>query len=226
MNAKPKGKGAEPLAAARAKILEAALEEVPYSGWTLQAMQTAAKSAGVDDDTAKRAFPSIGDLVCYWSKECDSAMKAKLAKRELAKMKVREKIALAVRTRLETMDKHKIAARKAMEFFAFPLHAGAGLKSLYDTCDAMWRAAGDTSTDFNFYTKRMILAGVYSRTFLVWLGDDSKDGHETEEFLAARIGEVMEFEKFKAKMKENFADWPNPLDVLAKMRYPDRKAPR
>lgn len=226
MSATAKGKAGAPLEAARAKILEAVLDEVPYSGWTPQAMQAAAKQAGVDEETLKRAFPAASDLVCYWSRQCDGAMRAKLAKRDLTKMKVREKIALAVRARLAAMEKHKIAARKAMEFFAFTLHAGAGLKCLYDSCDAMWRAAGDTSSDFNFYTKRMILAGVYSRTFLVWLNDSSEDGRETKEFLDKRIGEVMEFEKFKAKMKENFADWPNPLDVLAKMRYPDRRPPR
>ena len=226
MSAKSKGAARDPLEAARAKILDCALEEVPYHGWSLKALDAAAEKASVDREAAKRAFPAVADLVSYWSRACDEETKAKLRRRDLAKMKVREKITLGVLTRLETIAAHKIAARRAFEFFALPMHVAAGLKCLYETCDTIWRAIGDKSTDFNFYTKRMILAGVYSRTFLVWLDDHSADMDKTKEFLDARIGEVMEFEKFKAKMKEGFADWPNPLDILAKMRYPERRNPR
>ena len=96
------------------------------------------------------------------------------------------------------------------------MHAALGAKLVYRTVDAMWRAAGDTSTDFNFYTKRGILAGVYGSTLCAGSTTPARTRTPTEEFLAARIENVMQFEKFKAKAKEAlsnfpmFADWAKP----------------
>src|SRR5689334_24790982 len=131
-------------------------------------------------------------------------------------MKVRERIAAAVKARIAALRPHKEAARRAVAFLSLPPHAALGAKLVYRTVDAMWRAAGDTATDFNFYTKRGILAGVYGSTAVRWFNDTSEDEKPTEEFLAARIENVMQFEKFKAKAKEAlsnfpaFADWAKP----------------
>ena len=117
-------------------------------------------------------------------------------------MKIRSRIATAVMTRIEAVRPHKEAARRAAAFLTLPPHAALGAKLVYRTVDAMWRAAGDTSTDFNFYTKRGILAGVYSATMMRWFTDSSADESATTQFLAHRIENVMQFEKFKAQGKE------------------------
>src|SRR4029077_14179482 len=93
------------------------------------------------------------------------------------------------------------AARRALALLALPLNAGLGLKLLYRTVDAMWYAAGDTSADFNFYTKRAILAGVYSSTLLYWLNDRAEGSEATWSFLDRRIDDVMKFEKFKDRVR-------------------------
>jgi ubiquinone biosynthesis protein COQ9 len=95
-----------------------------------------------------------------------------------------------------------------------PPHAATGAKLLYRSVDRMWRAVGDTSTDFNFYTKRAILAGVYSATLLRWFTDDSRDESATEEFLAHRIDGVMRFEKLKAQVRERAKHLPSLSDIL------------
>ncbi|HKB96262.1 MAG TPA: COQ9 family protein, partial [Rhizomicrobium sp.] len=134
----------------------------------------------------------------------------------LKAMKIRERIAAAVKTRLAILKPHKEAARRAAALLSLPMHAALGAKLMYRTVDAMWHAAGDTSTDFNFYTKRGILAGVYGSTAMRWFNDSSEDEKPTDEFLAARIDNVMQFEKFKAKAKDAlsnfpaFADWGKP----------------
>jgi ubiquinone biosynthesis protein COQ9 len=121
-----------------------------------------------------------------------------------------------VKTRLAILKRHKEAARRAAALLSLPMHAGLAAKLMYRTVDAMWRAAGDTATDFNFYTKRGILAGVYGATLVRWFADNSADEAPTNEFLAARIENVMQFEKFKAKAREAlsnfpaFADWAKP----------------
>src|SRR5205814_99691 len=100
-------------------------------------------------------------------------------------------------------------ARRAAAFLTLPPHASTGVKLLYRTVDAIWRGIGDTSTDFNFYTKRAILAGVYSTTLLRWFSDASADEKDTNEFLRRRIDDVMRFEKFKAHIRERTSALPS-----------------
>ena len=129
-------------------------------------------------------------------------------------MKVRQRIAAAVLARLDALEPHKEAARRAAAFLMLPPNAALGMRLVYQSVDAMWRAVGDTSTDFNFYTKRAILGGVYSSTLLRWFNDSSEDEHETRAFLDARIENVMQFEKFKAQVKERTKDLPSLSDLL------------
>ena len=83
---------------------------------------------------------------------------------------------------------------------ALPLNAPDGAKMLWQTADRIWTLLGDTSEDFNWYTKRMTLSGVIGSTLLFWLGDDSHDTQATWDFLDRRIGDVMQFEKAKARV--------------------------
>ena len=136
-------------------------------------------------------------------------MEKLLGDMELAKMKIRQRIAAAVLARLSILKPHKEAARRAGATLTLPMHAALGAKLMYHTVDAMWRAVGDTSTDFNFYSKRGILAGVYGATLICWFNDTSADEQVTQDFLAARIENVMQFEKFKAGAKKAFAGFPD-----------------
>jgi len=152
-------------------------------------------------------FPGGGlAVVEYLSERADRRTVEDMEKAEVAGMKVRERIKTAVRIRLERHVSSRESVRRALALLALPLNAPIGLKLLYKTVDAMWYAAGDTSTDFNFYTKRAILSGVYSSTLLYWLNDRS-EGHEaTWAFLDRRIEDVMQFEKLKAQVKS----WTRP----------------
>jgi ubiquinone biosynthesis protein COQ9 len=109
---------------------------------------------------------------------------------------------------------HKEAARRAAAFLSLPPNLALAGTLVYRTVDAMWRATGDTSTDFNFYTKRAILAGVWSATLMRWFNDHSDDESETEKFLVARIENVMQFERLKAQVNEALSRIPSPLSVL------------
>src|SRR5881392_4319354 len=96
--------------------------------------------------------------------------------------------------------------RRAAAFLTLPQNAPTAMTLLYRTVDRMWYAAGDTSTDFNFYTKRAILAGVYSSTLLYWLNDRSEGGEATWAFLDRRINDVMKFEELKSRVRS----WTSP----------------
>mgnify|MGYP001553733482 FL=1 len=193
----------------KAAVLEAALPHAAFDGFTAAGLEAAGKEAGLVAAELARLFPQGPlSLVEFYSTSVDREMEEKLAAMELPAMKIRHRIAEAVKTRLAILKRHKEAARRAAALLSLPMHAGLAAKLLYRTVDAMWRAAGDTATDFNFYTKRGILAGVYGSTLVRWFSDTSADEALTNEFLAARIENVMQFEKFKAKAKEAFANVP------------------
>jgi ubiquinone biosynthesis protein COQ9 len=115
-------------------------------------------------------------------------------------LKIRERVALAVRTRLLQHAAHREALRALAAFLALPAHAGLATRCLWRTVDAMWRAIGDTATDFNYYTKRALLAGVYGSTLLVWLDDSSEGFADSFAFLDRRIADVMTIERGKARL--------------------------
>jgi ubiquinone biosynthesis protein COQ9 len=191
----------------RERILLAALAHVPFDGWSKASLAKGAADAGLDIDAARLAFPGgVPELVDYFSTYTDEKMNAVLAAENLETMKIRDRIGTALRVRLELLARHREAVRHLLAYFALPQNAPLGIKCLARTVDAIWRAAGDTATDFSFYTKRTTLAGVYTTTLLFWLDDDSDGFHDTFAFLDRRIDDVMELHKAREKLSRGFGD--------------------
>jgi ubiquinone biosynthesis protein COQ9 len=196
-------------------VLAAALPHAAFDGFTDTVLQAAGKEAGVAE--LARLFPGgpLG-LIEYYSHDADAQMLTRLAAMDLAAMKIRARIAATVMARLDALRPHKEAARRAAAMLSLPVHAALGARLMYRTVDAMWRAAGDTSTDFNFYTKRGILAGVYGATLMRWFTDTTEHEKATGEFLAARIDNVMQFEKLKAQVKTGLGRFSDAFSAARK----------
>lgn len=176
----------------RDEIVLATLPNVIFDGWSHRALREGAEAAGYDPGMALRAFPDgVAEAVAHFSAWADRQMLAELERHDLAVLRVRERIALAIRIRLDALAPHKEAVRLALSFLALPQHVVLAGRLVYRTVDAIWYAAGDTATDFNYYTKRGLLAGVYSATVLYWLNDTSEAHRDTWDFLERRIGDVM-----------------------------------
>lgn len=172
-------------------ILEAALRHVPFDGWSERSLRLALEERGLDRSTGLRAFPrGADDLLAFFLAEGDRALADELARRDLGALKVRDRLALGLRLRLELFAPHGEAVRRAIAHHSLPPFAAA-LKRLYRTVDTVWRAAGDEATDFNFYTKRASLAWVYGATLLYWLDDDSGGHQATWAFLERRLDEAL-----------------------------------
>mgnify|MGYP001338122357 CR=1 FL=1 len=188
------------------KILKHALQHVPFDGWSQGLLEKASQEAGVDQSYGWRLFPQ-GPLeaVSYWNSSLDQEMLASLPSPE--NLRVREKVALAVKTRLCLLSPYREAARKTAMYLTSPLHLGQASRLLYQTANEIWYYAGDTSTDYNFYTKRGLLVWVYSSTFLYWLRDQSEDFKKTWVFLDRRIDEVLKLPKIPQKIAHCFFPW-------------------
>ncbi len=196
----------------RDTIVEKALPHVAFDGWTLTALIAGARDAGLDPARAQLAFPG-GEIeaVKHFSAWLDRRMLEALDKRDLKAMKIRERIAAGVMARLDLALPHREAVRRSLAVLAMPLNAPVALGCLYGTVDAIWRWAGDASTDYNFYTKRGLLAGVLSATTLYWMNDVSENQAETRQFLDRRIGEVMQVPRVMARARKFFESLPSPF---------------
>lgn len=209
-----------PLAELRPRLIAAMLPNVPFDGWTALARDTAADAEAIDRDIAAMALPDAAAMADAYTARADAMMADAMLAAGAAQMKVRERIKLALRTRLEQAAEDREAVRSALVVMLSPANAGMAARTLWRTADAMWRAAGDTATDFNHYSKRAILGSVYSATLLYWLDDDS-EGHEaTWAFIDRRIDGIMKFEKAKARVKKAFGNLPDPARFLGRLRYP------
>lgn len=191
------------LAEERLQILEAVLPHVPFDGWSLATIRLAAKDAGYDDSMAALAFPGgVAEVIDYWSCVADAQMTLAYEAADTDSMRFRDRITFLVRARIEAVAEHRDAVRRALTHVTRPSKARTGIHGLYRTVDEMWYAAGDTSTDFSFYTKRGTLAGVYSSTLLYWLDDRSEDSADTWAFLDRRIAGVMCIPQKRAKLED------------------------
>lgn len=202
----------------RDKILAEALPEIPHTGFSQETLANAAAKAGVSRRSLNDAFPggaaSLAEAFSHWA---DGQMADQVAA-EPEEAHLKDRVAAAVRARIEILNPHKEAARRAAAFLALPHNAPLGAKLMMRSVDAMWRAAGDRSSDFSWYTKRAILAGVYGATFAYWLTDSSEGHSATWTFLGHRIDDVMQIEKFRSSAMKVVENLPDPFGIFKSLR--------
>lgn len=212
-----------PLEGLRLKLAMAVGENAAFDGWTQKAVDSAAAQTGIDPAQARLAFPKQpAQMVDAYIQGVDAALQAHFTPERIEAMKIRDRIRALVWFRLELMASAREAVRTGLSILAMPLNVPLALAAGWRSADLMWRLAGDTATDYNHYTKRLILSGVYGSTLLVWLDDQSEDWMETGAFLDRRLADVMRFEKWKANWKGNDLHRPSLTRFLGRLRYPAR----
>ncbi|MGE5723106.1 MAG: COQ9 family protein [Sphingomonadales bacterium] len=192
-----------------------------FDGWSDKALAMAASQLGVPPERAKLAFPDGSlQMIDAWFAAIDRAMAAAWPPERVKALKIRERIRELVFYRIEVINPHKEALRRAFAVLALPQNAMAAARLAWRAADRMWRLAGDVSTDFNHYSKRGILAALYTSTMLVFLDDDSEQLNQTRGFLERRIDDVMRFEKFKAQWRGSRERLPSLSRFVGRLRYP------
>ena len=196
-------------------------ENAAFDGWNESAILSAAKAEGVDPDVAALAFPGGAiDMIAAWFAHIDAEMEARVPDEALAGMKIRERIAAQVEARLDALTPDREALRRALTLLAMPQNAVRAARLGWHAADLMWRRAGDTATDYNHYTKRTILGGVYAATIAVFLDDESENHADTRAFLDRRIDGILRFEKAKARFTRRRDHLPSLSRFIGRLRYP------
>jgi ubiquinone biosynthesis protein COQ9 len=212
------------LTEARNTLIEAALPHVAFDGWSGETLKQAISDSGTDEGLARLAFPRGGvDMAIAFHRMMDRRLADDLANTDLSAMRIRDRVTHCVRRRIELVAPYRDAVRRGAGLFALPIYAPEGARLMWETADLIWTACGDTATDYNWYTKRAILSSVYSATVLYWLGDQDPNNTGTWNFLDRRIENVMQFEKTKARLKDNplarAALW-GPKQILGLVKAP------
>jgi ubiquinone biosynthesis protein COQ9 len=196
-------------------------QHAAFDGWTPAALSLAAEMTGIDPEVAKLAFPGGAiDMIDAWFATIDTDMLANLPQDVLAAMKIRQRITALVEARLDIMLPDKEALRRALAVLSLPQNLPRAARLGWRAADAMWHAAGDTATDFNHYSKRAMLLGVYASTMTVLMDDDSENAVDTRAFLSRRIENVMQIEKFKARFSHSAPERLSLARFLGRLRYP------
>ena len=193
-----------------------------FDGWSEKAVDAAAEKAGVAPSVAHLAFgEGAMQMIGAWVASVDGAMESEFSIEALSLLPIRERIRTLVLFRLEAVAGLEEAVRRALAIQAMPQNVPTSLRLGWNSADAMWRLAGDRAADYNHYTKRAILAGIYAATLAIWVDDASENKRETRAFLDRRIEGVMKFEKAKARLlrdREGFSM----TRFLGRLRYPAR----
>ncbi len=203
----------------RTALIEAILPEVPFDGWSRLALRAAARRCGVSAEEAFALFPGgTVDLVAAFSHWADQQMLDRLEALPLPNARTPDRIAGAIATRFDIVEPWREAVRRALTVLALPHNAPLAVRLVYNTVDAMWYAAGDTATDFSFYTKRATLAGIYAAAVLYWIEDRSEGFAETRGFVDRRLAGAARFGRLRRDLDTVVGSLPNPLRPLRPLR--------
>ncbi|WP_019960935.1 COQ9 family protein [Woodsholea maritima] len=204
---------------ARRSLLEAALPEAAFEGWSAKTLTHAAREAGLSDGEVELYCPDgVLDLIHTWSRIADEDARVMIEDGPIPN-RIRDKIAAAVMIRLDQLAGEEEAAERARARLLLPDGLSRASVMTWATCDMIWRAIGDTSTDGNFYSKRATLAGVYLSTLTQWLNESDPAKPKTRAYLDRRIENVMQIEKTKAQIRKVQASLPDLPAFAAKLRY-------
>ena len=212
-----------PLEALKLRLALKVGEHAVFDGWTQKAVDSAAVELGIDPAKARLAFPKDAPrMIEAWIEGVDAAMQAHFTPELIAKARVTQRIRAMIWFRLETTGPTREAVRSALSILAMPQNVPLALRTGWRSADLMWRLAGDTATDYNHYSKRLILSGVYAATLLAWLDDQSESWTDTAAFLDRRLADVGRFEKWKADWRGSDLRRPSLARFLGRLRYPAR----
>ena len=209
-------------------LVRAMLTHVPFDGWTWEAMEQGSIDIGFEKQKTSslriKIFKDLYkngpiDFIDIFSEIIDLKVIENYNLIKTKPERVPEKIKKIIMIRLHLCQKYKEAIRSSISITAIPVNASISLKILYRTCNSMWRIAGDKSTDFSFYTRRISLAAVYTSTLLFWLNDNSNDNIETEFFLDRRLKGINKISRLKKplsdvkKFTNNFNGLKNTINI-------------
>lgn len=121
----------------------------------------------------------------------------KILTTDISALRTSEKVKQLLLLRFKVEDQKHL---QALINFLSKEKRAAAFKFCYAIADFIWEVAGDGATDFNYYTKRLILAKIIFRSVPIYLRDESELSRSIDE----QIKSTLKFAKFKSKVSGLF----------------------
>jgi ubiquinone biosynthesis protein COQ9 len=170
-------------------VLFSIIEILPYEAFDINIISKACKNIGLQSEYANLLFPNgRAEFLEVFRDYIDEIMVERI-KNELSEVKsITSRIFESLKIRFEILDEYKIIIPKIIAFYSMPWNHLKLYPYTWKSMNLIWRIAGnDKSTDFNYYTKRGLLTGVYWATLLYWLSDESTNYESTHDFLNRKL---------------------------------------
>ncbi len=208
------------------------VENVPFDGWTWNALYRGADDINFfsnqgninqdQKDYLKGIFDyDIVNIIENFNIYLDNKMLSKYKKKSAINLRLPDKVKNLLLFRFNSSLKFRESIRLSIGFMSIPRNSKNSLSMLYRTCDLIWKTSGDNSTNFTFYSKRLVLSGLYISTLFFWVNDNSPDLIETEKFIDRRLNEISNIGRLKKKLNlENLGEIPNsniPKFIMSKI---------
>ena len=186
------------------KVIDSALRHVIFDGWSANTFDKVCSEKVFSSGEVWQMFPRGGIDLALAFHERDNK-KFELSFLDQSEndhnKKTRDRIKSAINLRLKIASMNREAVKRSIALFSTPMYFVDGSRTLWNTADLIWNLIGDSSTDINWYSKRLILSSIYSGALVIWMDDESPDFIDTQEFVSRRINDVMAFEKIKSKIR-------------------------
>ena len=184
----------------RQVVLRFAKEFISEKGLTKNCLENISKKYGLNTDETDLLFPQGNiDLIKFALEQLNNDLEVYCRQIDLIRLPIHKRIRKVLLSKISLMNKDKPFYRTIFLNLLIPKKNFSLSSQLYNSVDQLWFIAGDSSTDFNFYTKRLILSGIYSRVMLFFFNSNNQE--ELENILDESLKRVSKIPEIKSKLK-------------------------
>ena len=139
------------------------------------------------------------DLIKFVLEQLNSELEDYCKNIDLIRLPIHKRIKKVLLSKIFLLNKDKLFYKNIFLNLLIPKRHFSLPKQLYNSVDQIWFIVGDSSVDFNFYTKRLILSGIYLRIMLFFFNND--DQGDLEKILDENLKRVSKIPEIKSKLK-------------------------
>mgnify|MGYP001399308997 CR=1 FL=1 len=192
----------------RLKLLKFAKVKVAEIGLNTNTLRDISLEHNLDINEVELLFPNgNSDLIKFILEELNINLENNCKKIDLIRLPIHKRIKRILLSKIDILEKEKKFYKKIFLNLLIPNKNISLPRQLYKSIDQIWFLAGDSSVDFNFYTKRLILSAIYTRTILFFFNNDNRK--ELENILDKNLKRVSKIPKIKSSIKILFKNLPN-----------------
>ena len=164
------------------KFLEHFSDAICEYDFSQLALRSIEEKLGLDYHTSDLMFEQgFAEILTHYNDLNNQKLLESLNNLDLSASGFRDKISIAIFLKLTSQNKDFL--KKVSSFYLKPSNIKLGMDHAWANVDFIWSWAGDKSIDYNFYSKRIILEGIYLYCLRFYIKDTSENNIDTKHFV-------------------------------------------